>query len=91
MSLPNTLNVSFPGCFGSALALSLSDEGIHVSTTSACETGIRDLSHVLEAMGLDRARNRSAVRFSLGHGTTELDVGRVLETLSPLVERVRGL
>lgn len=90
-SLPNTLNISFEGCIGSALALSLSDEGIHVSTTSACETGLRDLSHVLQAMGVDDLLNRSAVRFSLGHATTEEDVDRVIDLLPGLVAKCREL
>jgi len=90
-SLPNTLNVSFPGCFGSALALSLADEGVCVSTTSACETGHRGLSHVLEAMGVEDSLNRSAVRFSLGHATTKPDIDRVLAVLPDLVSTLRSL
>jgi len=90
-SIPNTLNVSFRNAIGSALALSMSDEGIYVSTTSACETGQRDLSHVLEAMGVEPETNRSAIRFSLGHNTTEGDIDRVIEILPPLVEKSRNL
>jgi cysteine desulfurase len=90
-SLPNTLNISFEGCIGSALSLSLADEGIHVSTTSACETGHRDLSHVLQAMNVQDPVNRSAIRFSLGHGTTQNHIERVLDILPGLVNKVREL
>jgi cysteine desulfurase len=40
-------------------------------------------------MGLAPTEARAAVRWSLGHGTTESDIDRALEVLPSVVERVR--
>lgn len=89
--LPNTLNVSFEGVEGESVVINLDLEGVAVSTGSACASGKVTLSHVLVAMGLDEARVRGSVRFSLGRGTTETDINQVLEILPPVIERLRSL
>jgi cysteine desulfurase len=48
-------------------------------------------SHVLVAMGLERALALGTVRFSLGHETTEADVNRVVAVFPGIVERAREL
>lgn len=88
--LPNTLNVSFEAVEGESVVIGLDLEGVAVSTGSACASGKVKLSHVLVAMGLDEARVRGSVRFSLGRGTTESDIDHVLEVLPPVIERLRG-
>src|SRR5688572_13762511 len=71
-SLPNTLNVSFPGLDGEELlARTLR---VAASTGSACHAGRTEPSGVLTAMGLDRERALGAVRLSLGYPTTSADV-----------------
>ncbi|MEE9305853.1 MAG: aminotransferase class V-fold PLP-dependent enzyme, partial [bacterium] len=72
------------------VVIGLDLEGVAVSTGSACASGKVKLSHVLVAMGLDEARVRGSVRFSLGRGTTESDIDHVLEVLPPVIERLRG-
>ncbi|HUE30545.1 MAG TPA: cysteine desulfurase family protein [Verrucomicrobiae bacterium] len=88
--LPNTLNVSFPGCAGEALLVLLDLAGVAVSLGSACAAGAAEPSHVLLAMGRDRAAARSGVRFSVGPSTTASDIDRVLELLPALVAQARG-
>ncbi|MEI8294537.1 MAG: cysteine desulfurase family protein [bacterium] len=73
-SLPNTLNVSFPGADGEALLMGLDLEGICVSSGSACMVGSIQPSHVLIAMGVDPGTALATVRFSLGHSTDERDI-----------------
>jgi cysteine desulfurase len=90
LALEHTLNVSFPGASGEALVSALDLEGIAVATGAACHAGSTEPSHVLAAMGLPDALGTSAVRFSLGHGTTAIEIERVLEVLPGVVARVRA-
>jgi cysteine desulfurase len=88
--LPNTLNVGFAGATGESLLALLDLAGVAVSLGSACAAGSAEPSHVLLAMGLDRDAARSAIRFSVGPGTTADDVDRVVALLPALVAQVRG-
>src|SRR6266849_1814553 len=88
--LPNTLNVSFPGCAGESLLVLLDLAGVAVSLGSACAAGAAEPSHVLLAMGRDREAARSGVRMSVGPGTTAADIDRVLDLLPALVAQAGG-
>ena len=48
-----------------------------------------EASHVLLAMGLTEADARGALRFTLGHTTTEADVDALVAALPDAVERAR--
>ena len=89
--LPSILNVSFGGVEGESLLMALDIKGIAVSTGSACTAGATDPSHVLRAMGLERARADGSLRFSLGHTTTEEDMDYTLQTLVEVVGRLRSM
>jgi cysteine desulfurase len=90
-AMPNTLNVCFPGVEGESIMLALDVEGISAATGSACATGSSEPSHVHLAMGCPADVARGSVRFSVGKYTTEKDIGRVLEVLPPVVERLRAI
>ena len=87
----NTTNISFRGIEAEALLIALDLEGIAVSTGSACSSGTLEPSHVLRAMGLPPQRAQSSIRFSLGLGNTEEQVTRVVESLPPIVSKLRQL
>jgi cysteine desulfurase len=89
--LPGTSNISFPGVDGEALLFSLDLEGIAISTGSACTTGSVEPSHVLVAMGVPPNVAQSSLRFSMGWGTNEEAVGRVIEVLPGIVRRLRNI
>jgi cysteine desulfurase len=88
--LPNTSNISFQGIRADALMVALDLEGVEVSAGAACAAGSLESSHVLRAMGRRPEIHGGGIRFSLGAGTTDAEVARVLELLPPLVERVRA-
>ncbi|MBI5837165.1 MAG: cysteine desulfurase [Candidatus Eisenbacteria bacterium] len=88
---PNTLNCCFERVHGESVILSLDMEGIAVSSGAACAAGSTDPSHVLAAMGVPADLAQSAVRLSLGRGTTGADVDRVLEILPACLERLRAM
>ncbi len=88
--LPGNAHIQFPGCEGDSLLMLLDARGIECSTGSACSAGVPQPSHVLLAMGADSVAARSALRFSLGHTTTQIDVDRLVEAIGPVVERARA-
>jgi cysteine desulfurase len=87
----NTTNISFDRTEAESLLIALDLQGIAVSTGSACSSGTLEPSHVLRAMGLSAHRTQNSIRFSLGAGTTEDDVDRVIAVLPGVVEKLRSL
>jgi cysteine desulfurase len=87
----NTTNISFDQLEGEALVISLDLKGLAVSGGSACHSGATEPSHVLMAMGLDKARARASLRFSLLKTATEADIDYALDVVSAAVERLREL
>lgn len=87
--LANVSNLSVPGADPEMLLVGLDLEGIAASSGSACSSGAVQPSHVLLAMGIPHELAGPSVRFSLGWGTTEAEVKRVLEVFPAVVERVR--
>jgi cysteine desulfurase len=89
--LPNTLNISFPGAEGEAILLSMDLKGIEASTGSACASGSLEPSHVLMAIGADPEYAHGSIRFSLGWGISSDDVDYIVETLPPIIARLRAM
>ena len=87
----NTTNIWFDNLEGEALVIALDLKGIAVSGGSACHSGATEPSHVLMAMGLDKARAGSSLRFSLLKTATEAQVDRVLQILPEAVQNLRSL
>ncbi|MFH1089723.1 MAG: cysteine desulfurase family protein [Candidatus Uhrbacteria bacterium] len=87
--LPNNVNISFLDIEGEALLLYLDAQGICASTGSACASASLDPSHVILALGRSPEAAHGAMRFTLGHSTTEKDIDYVLKVLPPLVEKLR--
>jgi cysteine desulfurase len=81
------LDVVFPDVAGESLVTALDLEGIAVSAGSACAAGASEPSHVLQAMGWDRAAAARAVRFSVGWASSATDVEAVLDVLPRMLAR----
>lgn len=62
----NNVNVSFYGIEGEGLMLMLNDEGVYVSTGSACASTKLTESYVLKALGVDEMYIHGSLRLSLG-------------------------
>jgi cysteine desulfurase len=84
--LPNTLNVSFIGQVGAELLQRL--DGVAASTGSACHAGRIELSPVLKAMGVPPETGMGTLRFSLGRGTTHVEIDAVVARLTDVLVRV---
>jgi cysteine desulfurase len=89
--LPGTANVVFRHVESESIVLGLDLKGIAVSAGSACTSGNVEPSYVLVAMGLPVEWAMGAVRFSLGRSTTTEDIDYVVESLEPIVRKLRQL
>jgi len=70
--LPGNLSVTFPGIDTEELIAAL--PGLSVSAGSACSSGSKAASHVLQAIGHDPAAREATLRFGLGRFTTEEEI-----------------
>jgi cysteine desulfurase len=89
--LPHLLSVSFMYVEGESLMLMLDEEGVCVSTRSACASGSLRASHVLISTGLDFATAQGTLLFSLGRDNTEADVDKVIKVLPGIVQTLREM
>jgi cysteine desulfurase len=89
--LPNNLSVSFPGVESDVLVRRLDENGVAVSSGSACSNSTWEPSHVLMAMGIHIRQAVGSIRFSLGETTTPQEVETVLALLPGEVDRARRL
>jgi cysteine desulfurase len=87
----NTTNIWFDHLEGEALVIALDLKGVSVSGGSACHSGATEPSHVLMAMGLNKTRARSSLRFSLLKTATDADVDHILQVVPEAVEHLRAL
>lgn len=76
--LPNTSCIALPGMSGETQLIAFDLAGVAVSSGSACSSGKVGISHVLLAMGVDKTLAASAVRVSVGQGTTKEDIDAFL-------------
>ena len=89
--LPGTCNLCFRGVESESIVLGLDLKGIGVSAGSACTSGNVEPSYVLVAMGVPVEWAMGAVRSSLGRGTSREDIDYVVESIEPLVAKLRSL
>lgn len=89
--LSGSLNISFEGVEGESLLLMLDLKGICASSGSACTSGSLDPSHVLMAIGLPHEIAHGSLRISFGDENTMEDADYIIESLIPILERLRAM
>ena len=90
-SLPNVVSISVKYIEGESVLLMLDDDGIAVSTRSACATGSLRASHVLLSLGLSHADAQGTLVISFGIDNTEADVKAFLKSLKNVVSTLREI
>jgi cysteine desulfurase len=85
--LPNTSKLTMPGVSAETQVIGLDLAGIAVSAGSACSSGSVEPPFVLTAMGVPDAIALTAVRVSLGWGSTRRDVDRFVAAWSEIFAR----
>ncbi len=76
---------------GEAMLMLLGSKGIAGSSGSACTSRALKASHVLIAMGLPHEIAQGSLLLTLGADSTEQDIDYVLETMPPVVDRLRQM
>ena len=69
----------------------LEQDGIYVSTGSACSSNKKGQSHVLKAMGLKDKEIKGTLRFSFGRMNSMEEMDMVIDKVSGAVKRFRKL
>ena len=89
--VPNTTNLAFDFIEGESILLLLDKSGIAASSGSACTTGSLEPSHVLRAMGVPYTSAHGSVRFSLSRYNTKTEMDIIIETIVPIIKKLREI
>ena len=81
----NTVQFAVQDCVGEMLLMLLDQQGIAVSSGSACASSDSSTSHVLIAMGIEENLAKSAIRVSLGQENTEQEVDVFVQKLKQIL------
>lgn len=76
---------------GESMLMLLNSQGIAVSSGSACTSRALKASHVLIAMGIPHELAQGSILLTLGINNTSKDIDYVLETMPPIVDRLRQM
>lgn len=88
--LPGILNITFPSGTGDAIMNLLSLKDICISTSSACNSGKNNLSHVLSAIGLSERQIKASIRISYGRYNTLNDVDIIANSIISAYKKIRS-
>ncbi len=88
-SAPHIVSAGFAGVRSEVLLHALEDRGIYVSAGSACSSHHPSAGNTLAAMGLDKAGQESAIRFSFSVHTTKEELDYTLGQISELLPVLR--
>jgi len=90
-SLPGLVSFSVEYIEGESMMMMLDEEGISISTRSACASGSLRTSHVLIATGTDHATAQGTLVFSYGIDITVDDIDMAFEALRKSVAFLRNM
>jgi len=89
--LPHLVSCSVQYVEGESMVLMLDEEGICVSTRSACATGSLRASHVLTSIGRDYAATQGTLIFSFGIDNTIDDIDASVAAFRRSVDFLRSM
>jgi len=89
--LAGNVNIGFEFIEGESMLLWLDIAGIAASTGSACSSASLEASHVLLACGIPHEKAHGSLRLSLSHENTDEDVDYIIESLPPIIDRLRNM
>ena len=90
-SMPGLVSFSVEYIEGESMMMMLDEEGVSISTRSACASGSLRTSHVLIATGIDHATAQGTLVFSYGIDITVGDIDKAFESLRKSVAFLRNM
>ncbi|QCR33199.1 IscS subfamily cysteine desulfurase [Lysinibacillus sp. SGAir0095] len=87
--LPSILGICLNGVEGQFVMLRLNEEGIAISTGSACDITSSSGTKAILAMGQNLSKARQFFRVSFGEGTTKLEIDKLGDSLKSIAREVR--
>ena len=86
---PHIVSASFDGIKSEVMLHALAQEGVYVSSGSACSSNHPDLSGTLKAIGVEDRLLDSTLRFSFSVLSTEEEVDHALEAVAKVLPQLR--
>ena len=86
---PHIVSASFDGIKSEVMLHALAQEGVYVSSGSACSSNHPDLSGTLKAIGVEDKLLDSTLRFSFSVLSTEEEVDHALEAVAKVLPQLR--
>lgn len=87
--LPNNVNFSFKNVEGQSIVVLMSEAGVCVSSGSACSSGDKNPSHVIQAIGLPDELAYGTVRITLSYENTKEEIDYTVNKLKEIVNKIR--
>jgi cysteine desulfurase len=88
--LPGILSICIPGIDATDLMLACSDQGIYISTTSACNNLKQTRSHVLQAIGMSDEDIDATIRISFSHVNEVDQVAEAGRAIARIIKELNG-
>ncbi|MDW0118491.1 cysteine desulfurase family protein [Sporosarcina thermotolerans] len=89
---PHIISLAFKSIKGEVAINYFQEQGIIISTSSACFSKNKSASHVIEAIGLDKNFKNGVIRVSFGNTNTEAEIETFIKVLRQFVELIeRGI
>jgi cysteine desulfurase len=89
--LPGNAHIRVEFIEGESMLIMLNMAGVAAASGSACTSRTLKASHVLKAMGVPHEQIHGSLLFSLGKDNNREDVDYVIDTLPPIVAKLRAM
>jgi cysteine desulfurase len=85
------MNLSFEGLKGEVIVHMLEEQGIYLSTSSACSSHNKTKKSILSELGYTKKRIDGTIRISLSLFNTYEEVDYLIKTLKTVIDRLNSL
>lgn len=86
---PHIITLAFKGITGEIAVNYFQEHAIMISTSSACSSKTKNVSHVIEAIQLSDDFRKGVIRISFGKMNTNEDINRLIKTMNEFLVRIK--